>query len=94
MGHFDLLIKSYPNGVMSKHFATLKPGDQLEFKARASPHSRPLQRMRPLQGPIMKLAWTPNKYKAVGMVAGGTGITPMLQARGGTRELLCSLRHP
>ncbi len=30
------------------------------------------------KGPWAKIAITPNKYKRLGMVAGGTGITPML----------------
>ncbi|XP_052490871.1 NADH-cytochrome b5 reductase-like protein [Gossypium raimondii] len=62
MGHFDLLIKVYPEGKMSQIFATLKPGDVLEVK-----------------GPIEKLRYSPNMKKHIGMIAGGTGITPMLQ---------------
>ncbi|KAK2998070.1 hypothetical protein RJ639_026402, partial [Escallonia herrerae] len=31
-GFFDLLIKVYPEGKMSQHFASLKPGDVVEFK--------------------------------------------------------------
>ncbi|OAY31665.1 NADH-cytochrome b5 reductase-like protein [Manihot esculenta] len=61
-GHFDLLIKVYPEGKMSQHFASLKPGDAIEIK-----------------GPIEKLRYSPNMKKHIGMVAGGTGITPMLQ---------------
>ncbi|KAK1258974.1 NADH-cytochrome b5 reductase-like protein [Acorus gramineus] len=61
-GHFDLLIKVYPEGKMSQHFASLKPGDVLEVK-----------------GPIEKLRYSPNMKKEIGMIAGGTGITPMLQ---------------
>ncbi|KAE8651527.1 NADH-cytochrome b5 reductase-like protein [Cucumis sativus] len=61
-GYFDLLIKVYPQGKMSQHFATLKPGDVLEVK-----------------GPIEKLKYSPNMKKHIGMIAGGTGITPMLQ---------------
>lgn len=61
-GHFDLMIKVYPEGKMSQHFASLKPGDVLEVK-----------------GPIEKLRYTPNMKKHIGMIAGGTGITPMLQ---------------
>lgn len=38
-----------------------------------------------VQGPIIKVKYEPNMKEAIGMVAGGTGITPMLQARG---------RHP
>ncbi|KAA3476935.1 NADH-cytochrome b5 reductase-like protein isoform X1 [Gossypium australe] len=66
-GYFDLLIKVYPEGKMSQHFASLKPGDVVEVK-----------------GPIEKLRYSPNMKKHIGMVragfiAGGTGITPMLQ---------------
>ncbi|KAK1392537.1 NADH-cytochrome b5 reductase [Heracleum sosnowskyi] len=61
-GHFDLLIKIYPGGKMSQHFASLKPGDVVEVK-----------------GPIEKLPYTPNMKKHIGMIAGGSGITPMLQ---------------
>ncbi|KAG0579970.1 hypothetical protein KC19_4G139000 [Ceratodon purpureus] len=32
-----------------------------------------------VKGPIPKLPYTPNMKKQIGMVAGGTGITPMLQ---------------
>jgi len=31
-GFFDLIIKEYPQGVMSKHIASLQPGDSLEVK--------------------------------------------------------------
>ncbi|KAL6974274.1 NADH-cytochrome b-5 reductase-like protein [Sarracenia purpurea var. burkii] len=61
-GYFDLLLKVYPEGKMSQHFASLKPGDVVEVK-----------------GPIEKLRYTPNMKKHIGMIAGGTGITPMLQ---------------
>ncbi|WJX95755.1 NADH-cytochrome b-5 reductase-like protein [Trifolium repens] len=61
-GYFDLLIKVYPEGKMSQHFASLKPGDVVEVK-----------------GPIEKFRYTPNMKKSIGMIAGGSGITPMLQ---------------
>ncbi|KAL7137698.1 hypothetical protein ABFS83_10G110500 [Erythranthe nasuta] len=61
-GYFDLLIKVYPEGKMSQHFASLKPGDVVEVK-----------------GPIEKLRYSANMKKHIGMIAGGTGITPMLQ---------------
>ncbi|KAJ9538919.1 hypothetical protein OSB04_031652 [Centaurea solstitialis] len=61
-GYFDLMIKIYPEGKMSQHFAKLKPGDVLEVK-----------------GPIEKIKYTPNMKKHIGMIAGGSGITPMLQ---------------
>ncbi|GJP75886.1 hypothetical protein CLOP_g6291, partial [Closterium sp. NIES-67] len=61
-GHFDLLVKVYPDGKMSQHMFSLKPGDALEMK-----------------GPIPKLPYQPNMKRSIGMVAGGSGITPMLQ---------------
>jgi len=67
-GHFDLLIKSYPTGKISKFMGELKVGDSLSFK-----------------GPNKKIPITPNMKKNIGMVAGGTGITPMLQV---IREIL------
>jgi len=61
-GFFDLVVKTYPAGVMSKHLASLQPGQTLEFK-----------------GPFSKIDYKPNMKKRIGMIAGGTGITPMLQ---------------
>jgi len=61
-GHWDLLVKVYEKGVMSKHLGSLKPGDTLDVK-----------------GPIPKLNIKPNMKKKIGMVAGGSGITPMYQ---------------
>lgn len=61
-GHFDLLIKSYPTGNISKHMASLKVGQTLKVK-----------------GPKGAMVYTPNLVRHFGMIAGGTGITPMLQ---------------
>jgi len=61
-GFFDLVVKEYPQGVMSKHLNNLQPGDKLQVK-----------------GPISKLPYKANMKKKIGMVAGGTGITPMFQ---------------
>lgn len=61
-GFFDLMVKGYPKGVVSKHICSLKPGDMVEVK-----------------GPFAKLAYTANMKKSIGMIAGGSGITPMLQ---------------
>jgi len=57
-----LLIKSYPNGNLSKYFDSLKVGDSVDLK-----------------GPIPKIAIKPNLKKELVMIAGGTGLTPMLQ---------------
>ena len=32
-----------------------------------------------LKGPLQKFTYTPNMKKYIGMIAGGSGITPMLQ---------------
>lgn len=61
-GYFDLLIKSYPTGNISKHLASLNVGDGMQVK-----------------GPKGAMVYTPNMVKRFGMIAGGTGITPMLQ---------------
>ena len=61
-GYFDLLIKSYPQGNISRHMATLKIADVMKVK-----------------GPKGAMVYTPGLVKRFGMIAGGTGITPMLQ---------------
>lgn len=66
-GFLDLAVKTYvdPPGVMSSHMAEMKEGDTLEFK-----------------GPIVKLSLEKivgQGPREIGMVAGGTGLTPMLQ---------------
>ncbi|GAA5852830.1 hypothetical protein JCM8547_004699 [Rhodosporidiobolus lusitaniae] len=62
VGFFDLLIKSYPTGNISKHFSDLKVGDFVDVK-----------------GPKGQMRYGPSYAKEIGMIAGGTGITPMLQ---------------
>ncbi|KAK0505866.1 ferredoxin reductase-like C-terminal NADP-linked domain-containing protein [Armillaria luteobubalina] len=61
-GHFELLIKSYEKGNISRHFATLKIGDTIRVK-----------------GPKGQFTYTPELIAHIGMIAGGTGITPMIQ---------------
>ena len=61
-GYFDLMIKSYPTGNISRHLATLKVGDTMKVR-----------------GPKGAMVYTPNMVRRFGMIAGGTGITPMLQ---------------
>ena len=61
-GYFDLLIKSYPTGNISKYMASLIVGQTIKVK-----------------GPKGAMVYTPNMVKRFGMIAGGTGITPMLQ---------------
>ncbi|SCV03782.1 LANO_0G06216g1_1 [Lachancea nothofagi CBS 11611] len=61
-GHFDIIVKSYPDGNVSKYFAGLKPGSTVAFK-----------------GPVGRFNYVTNSYKHLAMIAGGSGITPMLQ---------------
>jgi cytochrome-b5 reductase len=61
-GYFDLLIKSYPQGNISRHMASLAVGQSIRVK-----------------GPKGAFVYTPNMVRHFGMIAGGTGITPMLQ---------------
>lgn len=61
-GHFDLLIKCYPQGNISQHVASLKIGESIRVR-----------------GPRGAFVYSPNMVRHFGMIAGGTGITPMLQ---------------
>ncbi|KAF2151259.1 NADH-cytochrome b5 reductase 1 [Myriangium duriaei CBS 260.36] len=61
-GYFDLLVKAYPTGNISRHLTTLSVGDKMKVK-----------------GPKGAMVYTPNMVRHFGMIAGGTGITPMLQ---------------
>ena len=62
LGHFDFVVKRYPNGKGSVYLTDVKVGDSVEVK-----------------GPYAKIQYSPNFKKQVGMIAGGTGITPMFQ---------------
>ncbi|KAK9380836.1 uncharacterized protein V2V93DRAFT_369688 [Kockiozyma suomiensis] len=61
-GYFDLLIKSYPTGNISKYIAGVRVGQSIRVR-----------------GPKGAFVYTPGLVRAFGMIAGGTGITPMLQ---------------
>jgi cytochrome-b5 reductase len=61
-GYFDLLVKTYPQGNISKYLDDLKVGQTMKVK-----------------GPKGAMVYTPNMSRRIGMIAGGTGITPMLQ---------------
>lgn len=63
-GHFELLIKVYPepHGTMSRHLDSLQIGDTIDVR-----------------GPLGKFAYTRGMAGHICMIAGGTGITPMWQ---------------
>ncbi|KAH7108255.1 NADH-cytochrome b5 reductase [Auriculariales sp. MPI-PUGE-AT-0066] len=62
LGYFDLMVKSYEQGNISKFLALLKIGDNIRVK-----------------GPKGQFNYRPLLSREIGMIAGGTGITPMLQ---------------
>ncbi|KNC51921.1 fumarate reductase flavoprotein subunit [Thecamonas trahens ATCC 50062] len=66
LGHLDLCVKTAAAdaGGMAAHFGSLAPGDILEFSG-------------PAGGPHLSMATT--EKTAFGLLAGGTGIAPMLQ---------------
>lgn len=61
-GFFDLLVKAYPQGNISKYLAGLQVGQTMKVR-----------------GPKGAMVYTPNMCRHIGMIAGGTGVTPMLQ---------------
>ncbi|AQZ15812.1 PGA3 (YML125C) and AIM33 (YML087C) [Zygosaccharomyces parabailii] len=61
-GYFDLMVKSYVDGKVSRYLAGLNPGETVDFR-----------------GPIGQFHYSANASRAIGLVAGGSGITPMLQ---------------
>ncbi|KND04816.1 uncharacterized protein SPPG_00519 [Spizellomyces punctatus DAOM BR117] len=61
-GHFDLLVKEYENGSVSRFLHGVKLGDKVEIR-----------------GPIITLPYEANAVDEIGMIAGGTGITPIYQ---------------
>jgi len=62
-GSFDLIIKHYPGGELSHMFHQLRIGDVMQFR-----------------GPVVTLPFHAIRdVSSIGMIAGGTGITPMYQ---------------
>ena len=63
-GKFELMMKVYPGGKLSQHLDTMPIGESVDFK------HIPFN---------VKIQYPFNKAK-IGMLVGGTGITPMIQA--------------
>merc|ERR1712137_866823 len=64
IGEFELMVKVYRQGNLSKHFDSLKIGETVDFKH--------IDKNVKCQYPFGK--------KKIGILTGGTGITPMIQA--------------
>lgn len=60
-GHFDLMIKTYQKGTVSRIIDTVKVGESVLMR-----------------GPKGSFLFKPNLAKRIGLIAGGTGITPIL----------------
>jgi len=65
LGKFELMVKTYPDGKMSQYLASLEVGKPVDFKH---------------VGGNVKIQYPFNSKKEIGMIVGGTGITPMIQA--------------
>ncbi len=80
-GKFDLAVKLYPNGKMSQIFANLKNGDSIEMRGPLGDVSIEMPEFENIakigRGPNFETNF--NEMKNISMVAGGSGITPMLQ---------------
>merc|ERR1712007_223444 len=64
LGQVDLMVKVYPEGKVSQHLDKLEIGQCVEFK----------------HIPVNVKIQYPSFKPAIGMLVGGTGITPMIQA--------------
>lgn len=63
-GKFNLMIKTYKHGKVSQFMNNLQQYQPIDIKVdAATPYTK----------------FTPNRYNQLNMIAGGTGITPMLQ---------------
>jgi len=65
LGKFELMVKVYPDGKMSQYLDALEVGKPMHFKH---------------VGGNVKIQYPFNNKKEIGMIVGGTGITPMIQA--------------
>lgn len=80
LGYFDLLVKLYPTGKMSQHLQAMQVGESIEARGPQGSLSYTGEgcfsiHRRNEQGPYTQQVVA----KSVGMIAGGSGITPMLQ---------------
>merc|ERR1719161_847026 len=64
LGKFELMVKIYPNGILSRHLDTLEVGQTVNFK----------------HIPTNVKIQYPFGQQRIGMIVGGTGIAPMIQA--------------
>ncbi|CAK9437512.1 uncharacterized protein LODBEIA_P18900 [Lodderomyces beijingensis] len=61
-GFFDILVKHYERGKVTRRLAQVQVGQTVKFR-----------------GTVGTLNYSPGMAKEIGLIAGGTGITPILQ---------------
>jgi len=76
LGYFDLLIKIYPQGKMGQHLKSMNVGESIEVRG---PAGHVYYKGNGLFEITRKNGKQVVHVKHVGMIAGGSGITPMLQ---------------
>lgn len=79
-GKLQIMVKSYPNGNVSKYFTTLNVGEFVDFRGTFG-NPNPKSDLFPLQREIENYE-NGNEDEILtqlGIVAGGSGITPVLQ---------------
>lgn len=59
LGRIEMLIKVYPQGLMTQHLAGMQVGETIDIR-----------------GPKGSMQYSPAYAKHIGMIAGGSGITP------------------
>lgn len=90
LGHFDLVVKVYrknvhpkfpDGGKMSQYLETLKIGDTIDVRGPAGHITYLGNGLFQFADKAKKLPPRNRRVRKIGMIAGGTGITPMLQVR-------------
>jgi cytochrome-b5 reductase len=82
LGHFDVIIKIYPTGQMGNYLKNLPIGSFVELKGpngNIRYKGNGLFTIRRVNETTRTAAHVNYSVKNVGMIAGGSGITPMLQ---------------
>ena len=74
-GYFDLLVKLYPAGKMSQYLSALPLGSQVEVRGPMGM----LEYKGRGQIALNKGGWKTRQVSKIGMIAGGSGLTPMYQ---------------
>jgi cytochrome-b5 reductase len=75
-GFFELVVKVYPEGKISSWLDKLQIGDKIDVNG---PKGNFIYQGNGEYLRSVKRQFVPHKVKNIGMVAGGTGITPMYQ---------------